>query len=106
LNSLKYLAFLIFMTLTVFANSLSVSHPAHDLNLYLKALWYDAKGDWNKAHELIQDEETKEAAWIHAYLHRKEGDLANATYWYHRAGKPVYKKSLEEEWKEIVTAFL
>jgi hypothetical protein len=94
------------MTLSELTDSLSASYPPQEINVHLKSLWHDAKGDWNKAHELIQDEETKEAAWIHAYLHRKEGDLANATYWYHRAARPVYKKSLEEEWKEIVTAFL
>jgi hypothetical protein len=55
--------------------------------VYLNALWYDARGEWDKAHELIQDVQDKNASWIHAYLHRKEGDDPNAGYWYSRAGK-------------------
>ncbi len=72
----------------------------------LRSLWHDAKGNWNKAHELIQDLETREAAWIHAYLHRKEGDKSNASYWYHRAKQKMPSYSLEQEWEELVKAFL
>ena len=63
-----------------------------------------AKGDWSRAHEIVQDEEGRDAAWVHAYLHRKEGDLANAGYWYRRAGKPACKTSLEDEWEAIAAA--
>ena len=70
------------------------------------ALWYDAKEDWEKAHELIQDIEDKNAAWIHAYLHRKEGDIWNADYWYRRAGKKRPDASLQNEWEQIATELL
>jgi regulatory protein YycI of two-component signal transduction system YycFG len=76
------------------------------ISTYALALWYDAKGDWRKAHQLIQDLDTIEAAWIHAYLHRKEGDRANASYWYHRAHQKTPSYSLEQEWEELVKAFL
>ena len=72
----------------------------------LEALWYDGKGDWNKSHEVIQDVNSKNAAWIHAYLHRKEGDLGNAQYWYSRAGKTMPNVGLDEEWKSLVEHFL
>jgi len=72
----------------------------------LTALWYDAKGDWNKSHKITQDINGTNAAWVHAYLHRKEGDSGNASYWYSRAGKSFSNKSLEEEWEEIVEALL
>lgn len=75
-------------------------------NPYLLALWYDAKGDWEKSHVIIQDIETKEAAYIHAYLHRKEGDIWNADYWYRRAGKSRPSISLEKEWRELVSSYL
>ena len=73
---------------------------------WLAALWYDAKGNWEKAHELINDMEGPQAAWVHAYLHRKEGDNSNARYWYARAGKPVCSLSLEKEWEELVEALI
>lgn len=76
------------------------------MNAYLQSLWYDAKNDWQKAHSIIQDIEDKPAAWIHAYLHRKEGDKGNAGYWYNLAGKPMPAYSLEKEWEEIVSALL
>jgi hypothetical protein len=79
--------------------------PAH-LNALLQALWHDAKGDWESAHNLAQDVNTKDGSWIHAYLHRKEGDLSNASYWYHKASKPVCKKSLPEEWEDIAATLL
>lgn len=66
-----------------------------------EALEQDKAGNWNKAHELIQDLSGQDAAWIHAYLHRKEGDDWNARYWYERAGKPFYSGSLEAEWDLI-----
>lgn len=68
---------------------------------YLKALELDQKGDWDGAHETIQKYDTPEACWIHAYLHRKEGDLGNAGYWYSRAGRKKSKVNLKEEWQMI-----
>ena len=76
--------------------------PPENLNVYLQALWYDAKGDWDKAHELIQDLPDKSSAWIHAYLHRKEGDTWNADYWYNRADRKRPSVSLDEEWEMLV----
>jgi hypothetical protein len=77
-----------------------------NLDTYLQSLWYEGKGDWEKAHTLIQDIEDKKAAWIHAYLHRKEGDDWNADYWYNQAGRKRPAISLEEEWEVIVTTLL
>ncbi len=94
------------MNILSFKQSLSESQPPQHISVYLKALWYDAKGDWNRSHQLIQDVEDVNAAWIHAYLHRKEGDVFNADYWYKRAGKKRAVSSLEEEWEEITTALL
>ena len=70
----------------------------------LAALWWDARGDWSRAHEAAQSVDTAEGAWVHAYLHRKEGDLANADYWYRRAGQRRPSMPLETEWAEIATA--
>jgi hypothetical protein len=72
----------------------------------LAGLWWDAKGQWAKAHESAQQDEGPAGAWVHAYLHRKEGDLSNAAYWYRRAGKPVAGGSLQEEWSEITASLL
>jgi hypothetical protein len=94
------------MNFEEFKKSLTISAPPGNLSVYLQSLWYDAKGDWNKAHSIIQDIEDKTAAWIHAYLHRKEGDIANAGYWYRRAGKDSPVNSLEDEWENIVKALL
>lgn len=69
-------------------------------------LWWDAKGDWTKAHESAQQDEGPQGSWVHAYLHRKEGDSSNAAYWYGRAGKHAAKSALETEWTEIVAALL
>ena len=84
--------------------SLSDAVPASTLSPPLAALWWAAKGDWNAAHKIVQDEDTKDAAWVHAYLHRVEGDLGNAGYWYLQAGQPVAKDSLEAEWQRIAAA--
>jgi len=91
---------------TDYKNSLSLSSLPDTMSVYLKALWHDAKGDWDKAHNIIQDVPDKTASWIHAYLHRKEGDLANAAYWYDRARQPVATDPLPAEWERIVTALL
>jgi hypothetical protein len=89
-----------------FQKSLDAFAPPGNLSGYLQSLWYDAKGDWNRSHDIIQNIEDKTAAWIHAYLHRKEGDVGNADYWYRRADKSSPDKTLEEEWKNIVEALL
>jgi hypothetical protein len=94
------------MNFEEFKKSLSDSTPLSDSSAYLQSLWYDAKGDWNRAHEIIQNIEDKTAAWIHAYLHRKEGDIGNADYWYRRADKKRQVISLQEEWENIVRALL
>ncbi len=72
----------------------------------LQSLWHDARGEWEKAHTFVQDLDSKDAAWVHAYLHRKEGDTANALYWYRRAGKPEFIGELLQEWEEIVKTLL
>lgn len=69
-----------------------------------QALWHEAHGDWERAHGLAQDISGPEAAWVHAYLHRVEGDLSNADYWYRRAARPPARGPLNEEWHEIATA--
>ena len=94
------------MTLADFKNSLSENYPPGDLSVYLQALWYDAKKDWKKAHTLIQDVSDKNASWIHAYLHREEGDIWNADYWYSKAGKKRPSVPLDEERDQLVNAFL
>ena len=71
----------------------------------LKALELDKAGDWEGAHALSQELDNSGGAWLHAYLHRKEGDLGNAAYWYARAGKPVAGDTLEEEWQRLYKAF-
>ena len=72
----------------------------------LLALWWDGRGNWDKAHEVAQDVEDTDGAWVHAYLHRKEGDASNAGYWYRRAGRPVAGGDLKEEWERIVLTLL
>ena len=88
-----------------FRASLSGS-PAPSLEPPLAALWWAAKGLWDAAHKIVMQEETVEAAWVHAYLHRVEGDLGNAGYWYRQASQPAAKDSLEAEWERIVSALL
>jgi hypothetical protein len=91
------------MTLEEFRQSLSVSQPPVRLTHALAGLWWDGKGDWQRAHESAQQDEGVEGSWVHAYLHRKEGDQSNAAYWYSRAGKPVCREPLDAEWDSIVT---
>ena len=93
------------MTFNQFKESLALGSPPPGISEYLQSLWYDAKGDWDKSHTIIQDIEDNNASWIHAYLHRKEGDIGNADYWYRRAGKKRPSVTLEEEWEDIVKAF-
>ena len=84
--------------------SLDSAAPAPDLSAPLAGLWWAAKGDWDQAHRIVQDDSGRDAAWVHAYLHRVEGDLGNAGYWYRQAGQPVAKDSLEAEWQRIADA--
>ena len=94
------------MNLTTFNETLSAPNPPSEFSVYLQAMWWDGKGDWERSHELIQNLPDKYAAWIHAYLHRKEGDIWNADYWYSRAGKKRPSVSLNEEWSTITEALL
>lgn len=89
-----------------FETSLNEEHPPLSLSNALKALWYDANEDWDKAHDFAQIDSHASSSWVHAYLHRKEGDEFNASYWYRRAGKPVCKLSLDEEWLQITSELL
>ena len=89
-----------------FIRSLEEKTPPKEISSILLALWYEGKGRWSEAHEIIQDQQGIDAAWIHAYLHRKEGDNWNAGYWYRRAGKDSCSDSLEDEWTNLVRLFL
>ena len=93
------------MNLTDFRATLDAPAPPAT-TLPLQALWYDAKGDWSTAHDLLQDDTTPAGSWVHAYLHRKEPDLPNAAYWYRRAGKPTASGDFGTEWDAIVTSLL
>ena len=92
------------MTLDDFKESIANDAPPAGMDLALQALWWDRKGDWARAHGCSQDDNSADGAWVHAYLHRVEGDLANAGYWYRRAGKPASSAPLGEEWDEIAGA--
>ena len=94
------------MDIISFKETLSGSEPPVGMSIHLQSLWFDAKGEWQRAHEVIQDEPDKDSAWIHAYLHRREGDIWNSDYWYRRAGKKRPDISLQQEWDQIVTALL
>jgi hypothetical protein len=93
-------------TVKDFRISLEKSLPPEGIAPALNALWYDGKGDWNKAHDIAQETHSTDGSWIHAYLHRKEGDDGNAAYWYSKAGKKFPANTLEQEWEEIVAALL
>ena len=93
------------MTEAAFYTTLFEAAPPAGLSPALQALWYAGKGDWNKAHDITQPG-GPELDWVHAYLHRVEGDLGNAGYWYRRAGKPVASVPLNEEWAALVRTFL
>jgi hypothetical protein len=87
-----------------FKSTLMNTAPEAGLPPPLTALWWAAKGDWDAAHKIVQDESDANSAWVHAYLHRVEGDLSNASYWYRQAGQPVAKDTLESEWERILSA--
>lgn len=92
------------MTLEEFRASLKSADTPNDHAL--AGLWWDAKGDWTRAHETAQQDESPRGAWVHAYLHRKEGDVSNSRYWYDRAAKSPAKGSFDQEWEQIAAALL
>lgn len=92
------------MTKDDFKASLTDGAPPDGLSQALLALWWQRKGDWEKAHEAAQSDDGAEAAWVHALLHREEGDLSNAGYWYRRAKRDVCDDPLDTEWETIVSA--
>jgi hypothetical protein len=94
------------MTLQEFKASLQQNTVPVGLSPALQALWQAGNGDWQAAHAITQAEGDADVDWVHAYLHREEGDLNNAGYWYRRAGKPVSTQSLAEEWDALATALL
>ncbi|MGD0891641.1 MAG: hypothetical protein ABR923_08920 [Terracidiphilus sp.] len=89
-----------------FRDSLTMSEPPEGLTAPLEALWWDAKGDWARAHALVDELETPEGMSVHAYLHRKEGEAWNADYWYKLAGRKYHREKLEEEWEALVVGLL
>jgi hypothetical protein len=94
------------MTVDEVRRTLRDAAPPDGLNAPLRALWHDGHGDWDTAHRIAQEVEDESGAWVHAYLHRKEGDAGNAAYWYARAKQPVAKDDLESEWSRIVASLL
>jgi hypothetical protein len=94
------------MTLEEFRASLLQDQPPRELSLALVGLWWDAKANWKRAHESAQQDEGPAGSWVHAYLHRKEGDSSNADYWYGRAHRAHSSSSLQQEWLAITEALL
>ena len=94
------------MDLEAFKATLGDAAPPAGLSDAVLGLWHDAKGDWDEAHRCAQRQDDADGAWVHAYLHRVEGDLSNAGYWYRRAGRPASTAPLEQEWAEIAAALL
>ena len=95
------------MTIEQFvASAENESAPPSDVPETLKSLWWARRGEWDTAHKIAQDIPSRDGSWVHAYLHREEGDDSNAGYWYSRAGKPHSTLSLEAEWEQIVSTLL
>jgi hypothetical protein len=94
------------MTFEKYKQTLQQDEAPAQLDEPLQAMWYAAKGNWEKAHELAQERNDSASAWVHAYLHRKEGDILNAQYWYTRASRSVPHSTLEQEWDTIVSTLL
>jgi len=94
------------MTVEEFQRSLAGAALPPGLPAPLAALWWDAKGDWGKAHALVDSLENAEGMAVHAYLHRKEGDASNAEYWYRKAGRGFYRAELAEEWEALVEGLI
>lgn len=94
------------MQLAVFQQSIKDNKLPAGISVYLQAMWYDGNGNWDKAHSMVDNLTDTRACWVHAYLHRKEGDIWNADYWYRKAGKERPGITLQEEWEMIVKALL
>ena len=94
------------MTIQELRATLDDPNPPDRANLLVQALWWEAKGDWSRAHEIAAAIASTDAAWVHAYLHRKEGDASNAGYWYRQAGKLQAQQPLDTEWEDIARALL
>lgn len=94
------------MTKEEFIQAIAKHECPSSLPKPLQALWYAKKDDWHMAHEIAQSSNDADSAWVHAYLHRKEGDLGNARYWYKRGGQPEFTASLDSEWEHIVSELL
>jgi hypothetical protein len=94
------------MNLASFQATLTDGVPAAELPAPLQALWWDAQGDWSRAHQLVDELETADGMAVHAYLYRKEGEQWNADYWYRLAGREYYRASLSDEWAALVTGLL
>jgi hypothetical protein len=94
------------MNLSEFRATLTQSSPPEGASLALQTLWWDANGDWNRAHGCAQQDEGRTGSAVHAYLHRKEGDMRNAGGWYSRAGREPATVSLEEEWTALAEEML
>ena len=94
------------MDIEQFESSIKDAKAAADLHPLLQALWHDARGDWARAHEIVQGEKGRDAAAVHAYLHRKEGDISNADYWYGRANRTRPNAALAVEWRELTERLL
>lgn len=94
------------MDIERFESSVREAQPPANLPPLVQALWHDARGDWARAHTIVQGEKGKDAAAVHAYLHRKEGDLSNADYWYERAGRKRPGGALAHEWRELAERLL
>ena len=94
------------MKASEFRASVNQQIPPEGLTAPLAALWWDAKGEWVQAHGLVDELETRDGMAVHAYLHRKEGSLSNADYWYERAGREFHRPELDDEWDALVTGLM
>ena len=94
------------MNIERFESTIKDAGPPAGLPPLLTALWHDARGDWKRAHEIVQGVKGEDAAHVHAYLHRKEGDLSNADYWYGRAHRVRPDTALDAEWRELAGLLL
>ena len=92
------------MDLKTFKSSTKKNKPPKDISPCLEAMWYQANGNWDEAHRIAQSEKSPAGSWVHAFLHRVEGDIDNASYWYRLADRPVCTSSLNDEWEKIVVA--
>jgi hypothetical protein len=94
------------MNIATFLASIDSDMPSAELSVPLQALWWDAKGDWTRAHQLVDELETLEGMAVHAYLHRREGEQWNADYWYRLAGRTYHRTQLPDEWAALVEGLL